>query len=217
MASGGYTYWGFYSWDAAKQAWSYMKVGANDPTTSASKDGAVYGFRWALVVKDPRLPRAAGDFAQLCGGTPKVAGRKRIGFVVDYGTTADADGGTPPQPEGLCASVGESSTVQQALLSVIAMRAGSNGLICGIDGYPSTGCGSADKQATEPPADTPVALAVPGSATAAPLASGGAQQPNDSADASTSGSSNTGVYLAVGAVVLVALLVGAFVVRRRNA
>ncbi|MGI8702434.1 MAG: SCO2322 family protein [Nocardioidaceae bacterium] len=225
-ASVGYTYWGFYSWDASSSSWSYMKVGANDPSTATSKDGSVFGFRWALVVKDSRLPRAPGTFSQLCGTTPKAAGKKRIGFVLDYGTPSDApNGDSTPAPEGSCASVDESATVQQALLSVTDVRLGSSGLICGIHGYPSSGCGSTDKSATEPPPDKKVTLTLPASAPA----SGGSSSPgssagsgNDASPATDSNASDTSdstptVLIVVGVVVLVLLVGGALVVRRRSA
>jgi len=225
VASVAYAYWGFYRWDPATSTWPYMKVGANDPSTSASKDGSVYGFRWALVVKDPRVPRAAGSFQQICASTPKAAGKKRIGFVIDYGTAADApNGDEAPAPQGLCASVDPSATVQQALLSVTEVRIGSSGLICGIHGYPSSGCGATVKGATEPPPDTKVTLTVPGSATPTTAPSSaptkGQQSPGaSSGTASTdSGDSNNQVVLiVVGVVVILVLVGGALVVRRRGA
>lgn len=217
-ASVGYTYWGFYRWGPAGASWSYMKVGANDPSTSASKDGSVYGFRWALVVKDSRLPRAAGSFQQLCGSTPKAAGKKRIGFVIDYGAASDAENGDPtPAPQGLCAAVDPSATVQQALLSVTDVRIGSSGLICGIHGYPSTGCGGADKAATEPPPDKQVKLTLPG---AGPATSGNISPGSTAGKASGSadGGSSTSqvVLIVVGVVVILVLVGGAIVVRRRS-
>lgn len=201
LASTGYTYWGFYSWNAATDSWGYMKVGANDPSTATtSKDGAVYGFRWALVVKDPRLPRAAGDFAAICGSTPKATDKKRIALVVDFGASRDApNGSTVPAPVGLCAVVDPSATVQQALLSVADVRMGPSGLICGISGYPSTGCGSTDKAATEPPPDSTVTLALP--------------NPTTSSD----GGSNTSLLIVVAVVIIILLVGGALVVRRRSA
>ncbi len=222
-AAVGYTYWGFYIWDSAKSTWSYMKVGANDPSTSASTDGTVYGFRWALVVKDPRVPRAAGSFQQICGSTAKAAGKKRIGFVIDYGAPSDAANGDPtPAPGGLCASVGESATVQQALLAVTDVRVGSSGLICGIHGYPSTGCGSTVKNPTEPPPDQKVTLVVPGSVspTTAPTtgkASPGSSPKTGTASTDSADSNSQVVVIAVGVVVVLALVGGALVLRRRSA
>ena len=228
IAATGYTYWGFYSWDGDKDTWGYMNVGANDPATAKSQDGDVYGFRWALVVKAPRLPRAAADFDEICASTPQAAGKKRIGFVVDYGASRDAAGGDPtPAPEGLCASVDPDATAQQALLSVTDVRLGSSGLICGISAYPSNGCGETVQDAEEPAPDQPVQLVVAGSTpptTADPSSGQSASpssppssSPDDSASSADDGNSHSTLILVVAVAVIALLAAGALVVRRRNA
>jgi hypothetical protein len=206
-----YTYWGYYNWNDAKSTWDYMKVGAND-RTDLPQDGEVYGFRWALVVKDPRLPRAEGDFEAICGSTPAAeGGKKRIALVVDYGTTSDAVGDDEtPEAEGLCASVDESFTVQQALQSVTAVRTGDSGFICGISGYPSEGCGAAVNNAEEPPADQAVTLRLPGDDAS------GSGTPNNASSDSTDDGSNVSVPVIVAIAVILILVVGALVIRRRQ-
>ena len=111
-ATTGYTYWGYYVWNTEKAAWDYMTVGAND-TSKLPADGDVYGFRWALVVQEPRLPRAEPDFEEICGETPQPEkGEKRVGFVLDYGAEVDApEGEAPPEPRGACALVSDDFTV----------------------------------------------------------------------------------------------------------
>ncbi|MGI8576339.1 MAG: SCO2322 family protein [Nocardioidaceae bacterium] len=216
-ADSGYTYWGFYVWDAKARTWDYMKVGAND-SKSLPHDGDVYGFRWALVVKTPRLPRASGDFAAICARQKPTAGQKRIAFVLDYGTATDAPRGeTAPAPQGLCANVSAGFTVQQALQSVTTVRTGSNGLICGISSYPASGCGAQVANAKEGPPDAKVTLQLPNSQTAGNTGTATGQ----SAQSEPLGNDSTGSgvnipLIVVAAVVVIALMVGALVLRRRQ-
>lgn len=211
-ATKGYTYWGYYQWNPAASTWNYMKVGAND-TKQLPHNGDVYGFRWALVVKKPRLPRAPGNFDRICGRAKPPAGQKRIGFVIDYGTSADAVGtDRTPHPVGLCATVNTSFTVQQALLTVAQVRVASNGLICGIDGYPSHGCGATVQDAKEPPPDSRVALQLPN------RSGGGAGHNAPSGKAAAGGTSNGSSIppLAWVVIAVIVILAAATAVLRRR-
>ncbi len=213
-ASKAYTYWGYYNWNDAKSTWDYMEVGAND-RTQLPEDGDVYGFRWALVVKDPRLPRADGDFDAICADTEAQSGKKRVAVVVDYGTESDAVGSDEtPEAEGLCASVDASFTVQQALQSVTSVRTGDGGFICGISGYPSEGCGDAVNNAEEPPADQAVTLLLPSDEASDSSASNNASDSSDSSDSDDD--SNVSVPLIIAIAVIIALVAGALVMRRRQ-
>lgn len=216
----GYTYWGYFTWNEKTAAWDYMQVGAND-TKQLPADGDVYGFRWALVVKDPRLPRADGDFDAICGSEQGGDKEKRIAFVLDYGSEDDAEeGDQAPPSRGVCAVVDEKFTVQQALQTVTAVRTGNGGLICGIDDYPSKGCGELLADVQEPPADEPVTLALPGAestpsdgATASPAGDGSTTTTD--ADTADNGSGST-TTLIVAVAVVVMLAAGAFALRRRK-
>ncbi|MGI8994576.1 MAG: SCO2322 family protein [Nocardioidaceae bacterium] len=222
----GYTYWGYYTWNEKSSAWDYMQVGAND-TKQLPADGDVYGFRWALVVKDPRLPRADGDFDAICGSNKAGDGEKRIAFVLDYGSEADAEeGDQAPAPRGVCAVADEGFTAQQALQTVAAVRTGNGGLTYGIDDYPSKGCGDALPDVQESPADEPVTLALPGDEATAPArnddsaASDGASSTDasdnaDSSDNADDGSGGT-TTVVVALLAVVVLAAGAVVLRRRR-
>ncbi len=195
-----YSYWGFYQWDRAKHAWQFSPVGANDKQTATATTGAVYGFRWALVVKTPRPPRAPGDFAAICGGTKAPAGKKRIAFVIDFGTATDSPSSQrPPAPRGVCAVVPSSATAQQALDTVASLRTNSSALICGIDGYPSSGCGQKIANATPPPPDGRVQLQLAGNGP------------------STDSGSSSLPWVIVAVVVIAALGAGAWLLRARRA
>jgi hypothetical protein len=209
----GYTYWGYYIWNPTKATWDYATVGAND-RKQLPADGDAYGFRWALVVQDPRLPRAEPDFEAICAETPEAgAGEKRVAFVLDYGSDIDApEGSTPPEPRGACALVKESFTVQQALQTVAEVRTDDSGLICGIDSYPASGCGDTFKNAEEGPPDQPVALALPAEE---PEETPAAEEPTQAADDSDDSGFPWGVAIAGGVVVVLAF--GALLLRRRQA
>jgi hypothetical protein len=215
-AATGYTYWGYYLWNPATSSWDYATVGAND-RKQLPEDGDAFGFRWALVVKEPRLPRAEADFEAICAETPEAGeGQKRIAIVLDYGAEVDApEGETPPEPRGACALVSDSFTVQQALQTVAEIRTGNGGLICAIDNYPPTGCGDTIKDAQEGPPDQPVALALP-----QPEQPDQAEAPadgdtTDAAEDSDDSSFPWGV--AIAGVVVVVLAFGALLLRRRQA
>ena len=60
--------------------------------------------------------------------------------LVDFGSSADApNGSTPPASLASCASVDADATSMRALSSAFDLRI-EDGLVCGIDGYPATGC-----------------------------------------------------------------------------
>lgn len=133
-----FRYWGYYVW--AGDDWVFADAG---PTETVPADGSVEGWRFAVAGEaSVRLPRAAGDFETLCASTPAEQGSKRVGVVIDYGTQEDApDGDTVPAARGACALVPEDATGSDVMVAVAELRLGDGGFICGIDGFPSDGCG----------------------------------------------------------------------------
>ncbi|MFE6840259.1 SCO2322 family protein [Streptomyces sp. NPDC057705] len=157
----GYRYWSFWD-DSGGGQWSYAAQG---PSMARPADGSVQGFRFSVskdAAAEAARPRAAADFAAVCGATAPAEGRKRVALVIDFGVPADAPAGeAPPQdgPRTACAQVPPDATAAEALASVAKpLRYNSAALLCAISGYPEQGCG-------EPMADTPAA-----SASAAPAA-----------------------------------------------
>ncbi|MFC7221391.1 SCO2322 family protein [Streptomyces polyrhachis] len=151
----GYRYWSF--WEREGAAWAYAQQG---PGTARPADGDVVGFRFAVSEDsaDATRPRGGADFAALCADTKPAADRKRVAFVLDFGTRADsADGAVPPKPRTACALVAQDATAADALATVAEpLRFGDNGLLCAIAGYPRTGCGetvSEKKPASDKPAE----------------------------------------------------------------
>lgn len=136
----GYRYWSFWENDGA--TWTYATQG---PALARPADGAVNGFRFAVSAdsQDAAKPRETADFAAVCGSTPAKSGSKRVAVVVDPGTEADApDGEKPPAPLAECARVDTEATSADALAAVAKpLRYNSDALLCGITGYPKSGCG----------------------------------------------------------------------------
>ncbi|KUJ37328.1 hypothetical protein ACZ90_70100 [Streptomyces albus subsp. albus] len=135
----GYRYWSFWQRDGGQ--WTYATQG---PATARPGDGDTIGFRYA-VSEDSRnavRPRGSADFAAICAHTPERGGGKRVAVVIDFGTAADsADGGAPPRTRTACARVGGSASAADALAAVAKpLRYDSNALLCGIAGYPVSGC-----------------------------------------------------------------------------
>ena len=109
------------------------------------KDGDVEG--WAFVASSNDIPATPPmmdpDFAALCGEVSEVAGKVRVGLVVDFGAGEIApEGDTPKEFFSDCVLVPEGSIGLDVLNAVSDVRADDSGLICGIDGYPSAECGA---------------------------------------------------------------------------
>ncbi|GGZ22127.1 hypothetical protein GCM10010387_14100 [Streptomyces inusitatus] len=136
----GYRYWSF--WQGDGTAWTYATEG---PASARPADGSVNGFRFSVSENssDSARPRRAPDFAEICGTTPAEPGAKRVALVIDPGTREDAPEGETPQPlRAACAQVPTAATSADALAAVAKpLRYNSQALLCGISGYPRTGCG----------------------------------------------------------------------------
>lgn len=207
-----YRYWGFYQ--LSDSAWTFAQKG---PDQTVPKDGSVDGWRFAVADEaSTRYPRAVLTFDELCGTTPAQTGKKRVGLVVDFGRPADAaDGATPPEPKALCAVVAADATSAVVLAAAGDVRT-EKGLVCGVDGYPTTDCGGAVKEVSPEAkaADEPVTIAAP-AATPSASASAPAASSTDVAVATTASSgANVTAYVIAGLVLLA--LVGYLLVRSRS-
>lgn len=202
-----YRYWGYYQLNGT--TWSFATKGP-DQTTPA--DGSVEGWRFAVGTESStRFPRATPTFDDVCGHTKAATGEKRVAVVIDYGRAADtADNSEPPAPVGKCAVVASAATGLEVLSKVAAVRS-AKGLICGIDGFPATGCGDTVKTMTAAAKapDTPVTLQVADHSqkTSATLRKTAATK-----DAG----SHTGTWIGIAVAVLAALAVALVALRRRR-
>lgn len=197
QADDAFRYWGYYQWDG--DAWAFAPTGPSDNTPA---DGDVEGWRWAAEGSDPRLPRAAGDFELICGGTTAGDGEKRVALVLDFGSADDAeDGAEPPQARGACAVVAEGATSADALAAASGdVRYGDSGLVCGIAGYPATGCGGPVEGEAPTGPEEPVELALP----------------EDSGEAAADDDGGVPVGVLVGAGAVVVIGGGAVLMARRS-
>jgi len=205
QAEDGYRFWGYYQWTAGK--WAFAQKGAD---VVVPTDGAVEGWRFAVGGAAPRMPRAAGDFEAICGKTPAETGKKRVALVVDPGTPEDALSGETPKPAtGTCVVTDPKATGAKVLAAVGPVRI-EKGLTCGIDGYPSKGCGDQVKNIKVPATDTPVTLEI-----GAAVGSTAAPAPTTSnSSSSDDGAPWTGIIIA--AVIVLVLAGGGLVLSRRR-
>jgi len=201
-AEDGYRYWGYFQQTEA--GWEFSQKGAGQVVP---QDGSVEGYRFGTSTTSqnvqPRTDPAEVTFEAVCGEEEADAGQKRVAVVIDYGTEADAEGATPPQPRAECAVVAQDATGQQVLEAVADIRSGAVPT-CAIDGYPAQGCGDAVTDAQVPADEQPVAFQLPGSGEDAEAA------------ASDEGSGNAPWLLIGVAAVVVVVGVAAFAISRRG-
>lgn len=191
-AETGYRYWGYFQAAAGESLWTAAMTG---PSVEV-KDGAVEG--WTFTASSSDIPATSPmmdpDFASLCGEVSEVAGKIRVGLVVDFGSGGIAPTGeTPREFFSDCVVVPQGSVGLDVLESVLEVRSAESGLICGIAGYPAEECG----------AEIDMSLLVDQKAEATPTAY-------------TSAEPSNGNSPALLALAVVALLVGVVALRRRR-
>jgi hypothetical protein len=136
----GYRYWGYFQAAPSKTAWTAAMTG---PTVDIA-DGSVEG--WAFVFSSNDIPsvepRVKPDFKKICAGVKADKDTKRIGLVIDFGSSAYAPKGEiVKKTVTTCVRVAKESQGIDVLGQVTKIRAASSGLICGLAGYPAKECG----------------------------------------------------------------------------
>jgi len=140
-AGSGYRYWGYFQAAPKATAWTAAMTG---PTVDIA-DGAVEG--WAFTFSSEAIPNATSPsvlpvFASICGKTRPVAGKKRIGIVIDFGAAYLAPTGEKPlKTVKRCITIDKKAQGIDVLGKVVRVRADKSGLICGLGGYPRKECG----------------------------------------------------------------------------
>ncbi len=139
-AESAYRYWTYWQGNAA--SWQF---GTQGPATSNPADGAVEGWRFAVsgaagsTQSQPSMSPATA-FADLCGSTPPLSGKKRIALVVDPGYASEApDGEDPIGAVSTCVVADEDASGYDILRSQLTVRV-EGGLVCGIGGFPAHEC-----------------------------------------------------------------------------
>jgi hypothetical protein len=207
-AADGFKYWNYFHVEGGKYV--FAQTGPADFTP---KDGSVEAYRYGLSSTadglPPRTDASTYTVDQICKGTEAQSGEKLVGVLLDYGTTADAEGGqTPPEPRAACAAVPTDANGQQVLDAVADVRV-QDQLTCGIDGYPVKGCSVTVKNAPAASTEQAVDFSLPEAATATdPSATKAAAETDDDGGVA---------WPLVGVLAAVVVLGGgAFALSRRN-
>jgi hypothetical protein len=140
-AGNGYRYWGYFQAAPKATAWTAAMTG---PTVDIA-DGSVEGWAFTFsseAIPDATSPSVLPDFQSICGKTRPVAGKKRIGIVIDFGATYLAPTGEKPlKTVKRCITIDKKAQGIDVLGKVVRVRADKSGLICGLGGYPRKECG----------------------------------------------------------------------------
>lgn len=183
-----FRFWAY--WLSSDTGWSFSNQGA----TRRPADGTVDGWRFAVseASSSTTPPRHTASFARLCGSTAPQEGKKRVGLVVDFGTTTEApDGETPPANIATCVVAPADANGYAVLAAAVQLRTDA-GLICGMNGYPATECGvSVADPATSPSAAPTKGSGGTGDGGSAGTRGGGSSDPTTNTSPTERGSSTT--------------------------
>ena len=206
-----YKYWGYFS----VQDGAFVSQ-AKGPGGTTPKDGSVEAYRYAAPAdfNNPNLPRAdlaVVTFEAVCGEAAAQASEKRVAVLVDYGVQSDAaEGETAPEPAAACAVVPAKATGLQTLQAAfpeIRTEDSSFGpSVCGIQGYPATGCLGTLAEAGTPADGAPVEFAIAGAET-----DGDANAPEKAED-----DGDNALLLGVSGAVLAAIVAAGLLLQRRR-
>lgn len=189
-----YIYWSY--WSASGSQWQLQKQGSGSETPA---DGTVQGWRYGIGAAQPgksQEPGVAPDFTGVCGATPAQTGQKRVAVVIDSNDESVAPSGeAPPGPVAKCAQLPVAANGSQVLAAVASVREADDGMICGINGYPQSGC---------------VRRVSGSTTTASPSASA-----SKSGTPATAEATNWGPF-AAGGVLIVLIAIGGFMLARRR-
>jgi hypothetical protein len=139
-ANTGWRYWGYFQAAPGASKWTAAMTG---PTVDIA-DGAVEGWSFVFSSDDipSQAPRVVPSFAKICGGTKADKDTKRIGVVIDFGSSSWAPKGEKVRKTiTTCVRTAKASQGIDVLGQVAKIRAASSGLICGLNGFPAKECG----------------------------------------------------------------------------
>ena len=140
-ADTGWRYWGYFQAAPGASKWTAAMTG---PTVNVA-DGSVEGWAFTFssdAIPDAKAPKVAPSFSAICGKTKPVAGKKRIGVMVDFGSSVlRPKGESTPRLIQRCVVADKGALGIDVLGQVVKVRAQGSGFICGINGYPAKECG----------------------------------------------------------------------------
>lgn len=195
-----YAYWLYYS--VVDGSYDYLEDAG--PGKNVPADGSIEAYRYASSLfpptQTPRIDLDKVGFEQICGEEKAGEGEKRVAVIVDYGIDGDSPTSTDaPEPTAACAVVPEDATGLQTLQSVFEVRTGDDSALCGIQGYPASGCFDVGTKVSEQ--GEPVELELAG---------------DEAMEAADEDSSKTPLLIGAG-IVAVLLVAGGVVLSRRRA
>lgn len=163
-----FRYWTY--WWGTGSAWRYASLGPSFDAPHLT-DESVLGWRFGVTGPSgggAEPPRQSGSYTALGCSKAPVSGSLRVALVVDFGTAADAPPGeTRPLSNSVvvkCVVVPSGSNGAQVLEAAgISIRwRPSDGIACGLAGYPRTECAAlvADPTPTPTHRPTPVKATV---------------------------------------------------------
>ena len=124
-----YRYWTY--WSGQDGGWQFSNRGPSGNV----HDGDVIGWRFAVSQGTTSAPKPRATSTALCSNGVTV--------VIDYGVSDDAPPGERPpsgSPRAFCADDSDSYDGYRATDEHASLRVRSDGLVCGIDGYPKQEC-----------------------------------------------------------------------------
>ena len=135
----GYRYWGYFQAPPNSNSWIMAMTGPTSSVADGSVEGWIHTF--ANEVVDAAAPKPLPDFAELCKKVKPVADKKRVGLVVDFGTSAIRPARESiPRRVRTCILIDRSANGAEILAAATKIRASASGFICGINGYPANEC-----------------------------------------------------------------------------
>ena len=195
-------WWGDHTGVTSHTGWKFASVGPSGQNVS---DQAVIGWRFATTsAAGTTKPRTSSSYSSLCSDAKPANGDVRVAVVVDFGSSSDWPPHETPPVTGhvytSCVTVASGSRATVALAAArLSLRQSSDGLVCGIDGFPASECAPIVTSPTPAPsttathAPTPKPTASSSSSRPAPATSSaaGAATPTTSASAAASSSSTS--------------------------
>jgi hypothetical protein len=140
-ADTGWRYWGYFQAAPGATKWTAAMTG---PTVAVA-DGAVEGWAFTFsndAIPDAKAPKVSPSFAAICGKTKPVAGKKRVGVMIDFGSAVlRPRGESTPRLIQRCVVAEKAALGIDVLGQVAKVRAQGSGFICGLNGYPAKECG----------------------------------------------------------------------------
>ncbi len=135
----GYRYWGYFQSAPGSGTWTMAMTGPTTNVQDGSVEGWVHTFSNETI--DAYLPRTAPTFEKLCRSMKPIAGKKRVGLIVDFGIAAIRPRGENiPKRVSTCVQIDTNATGAEVLAAATKIRAAASGFICGINGYPAKEC-----------------------------------------------------------------------------